>query len=184
VSCNVYVNVTVTYELKEIVMTFESGKHPITGMRAKRSVIYDFLRANPGREFTVPELGKILGITSSTLWSSLAQMTTVAEVVASYPHVHGVKAPKGSKIGSRFVFDPSLERSKPVLSRKELAARSKKVRRRAAGNPVPVVKGTVGQVSESVFGLKPVRDARLMQDAAGKRYVVSQFKGRTEIVEI
>ena len=166
-------------------MTFEAGRHPVTGMRAKRSVIYDFLRANPGREFSVPELGAALGITSSTLWSSLCQMTTVAEVVASYPHVHGVKAPKGSRIGSRFVFDPLLQRSEPVLSRKELAARSKKrAVRRAAGNPVPVVKGTVSQVSESVFGLKPVKDARLMQDAAGKRYVVSQDKGRTVIVEV
>lgn len=183
--CSVWFNVVISYKTKEIAMTFEAGKHPVTGVRAKRSVIYDFLRANPGRSFSVPELRDALGIQNSTLWSSLTQMTTVAEVVASYPHVHGLQPPKGSAIGSRFVFDPSLQRSRKVLSRKELAARrSKKAARSVVRRSVPVVKGTVAQVSESVFGLKPVRDARLMQDAAGKRYVVSQVKGRTEIVEI
>ena len=50
--------------------------------------------------------------------------------------------------------------------------------------PVSVVKGSVSQVSESVFGLKPVPGVRVMRDASGARFLVSQEKGRTEIVQL
>jgi transcriptional regulator with XRE-family HTH domain len=164
---------------KEMVMAFEAGIAPKTGGRAKRAELYEFLKARPTMGFSIDQLAELTGISRSTLWSTLAQLTQVRETAEKYPHVHKVAK-------ATFAFDPTIQRG-VLPSRREFDAeqerrrRSRAKRKAADVAPVQVARGPV---SESVFGLKPVKDVSVMQDGSGQRYLVTRGKGRTEIVEI
>lgn len=161
-------------------MTFEAGIAPKTGRIAKRVELYEFLKARPTMRFTVDQLTEFTGMSRSTLWSTLAQLTQVRETAEKYPHVHKVAK-------ATFAFDPTIERG-VLPSRREFEAeqerrRRSRAKRKAAADQAPVQVAR-GPVSESVFGLKPVKDVSVMQDGSGQRYLVTRGKGRTEIVEI